>query len=452
MATIYQYLKGKLISPWVYRLSQRVEDRDVSGKLRLLEAECRSPFAERKETNRDLLVNMLEFAGENVPYYRDLFNDIDFDPQEIKKDFKYFYNLPYLTKDIVREQGERMLADGWQNEKQHHMKTGGSTGKSAIIYYGQEDADWSSAVTLYSRASIGKRHSMFEMHFASRFPDVFPLKARLKEFAKCFSMNRYNVFFDALDDSGLEEIWKTVKAKKPYLVHAHPSTLYALAMYVGRVYGPSKAFEVFESSGELLDANKRSVISKNLKCRVVDRYGLAEFGVVAYQVNDSDLGMSVHDTVVFPEMRKLDGEKESPEIVMTSLKNTMMPLIRYRSGDRGELIEGEDGYFLTNMTGRIHDLVPIGSVNYPTHYIQDLLDRISGVEEFQVLLRDKEPVRLNLVLESWANADELKGRISEWWKGDVEIHIIRNDELLRVGWRDKFRYVIDQRGCTDKLN
>ena len=444
MATIYQFLKGNLISPWFYRLSQAIEKRDVSSKLKLFSTECQWPFSERKEMNKQALIDMLEYAGKHVPYYRDLYKEIEFDPQQIKKDFKYFYNLPYLTKDIVREQGERLLADGWQYKKQHPMKTGGSTGKSVIIYYGQEDADWSSAVTIYSRASIGKKHSLFEMHFASRFPEKFSTKARLKEFAKTFAMNRYNVFFDALNEKSLEAIWKQIKKKKPYLLHAHPSTIYALALYVGKKYGPSKAFTVFESSGELLDKNKRKVIAENLQCQVVDRYGLAEFGVVAYQTSKESIEMEVYDTLVFPEMRKLNGEAQTPEIVLTGLKNAMMPLIRYRTGDRGQLEERDDGYKLKDMTGRIHDLISIGGVDYPTHYIQDLLDRIGGVEEFQLVLQTDAPILLKLVLEPRANAEDIKQRVTVWWKGDVDIEVVSNEDLIRVGWREKFRYVVEQ--------
>ena len=444
MATIYQALKGRVISPLLYQMAQIFENRHISEKYQKISEEYRVPFSERKEINRQSLIDMLEFAGKNVPYYRDLFEEIDFDPQEMKTDFTYFYQLPYLTKDIIREQGERMLADGWQAKKQHHMKTGGSSGKSAIIYYGQDDADLSSAVTLYSRNSIGKKHSMFEMHFASRFPEKFPLKARAKEYFKCFSMNRYNVFFDSLSDEGLEDIWRQIKRKKPYLVHAHPSTIYALAQYVGQTYGPQKVFEVFESSGELLDSNKREAIAKNLQCKVVDRYGLAEFGVVAYQKNNDAIEMAVYDTVVFPEMRKLDGETETPEIVMTGLKNNMMPLIRYRTGDRAELEERDEGYILKNMTGRIHDLVEINGENFPTHYIQDVLDRAGGIQEFQLVIRSGQVALLKLVLEPWAVADNIEASLLKWWKGGVEIDFVENVDLERVGWREKFRHVVEE--------
>jgi phenylacetate-CoA ligase len=149
-------------------------------------------------------------------------------------------------------------------------------------------------------------------------------------------------------------------------------------------------------------------------------------------------------TLVFPEISKFSNEVPTPEIVLTGLKNTMMPLIRYRTGDRGQLEERGDGYKLNNMTGRIHDLIPIAGVDYPTHYIQDLLDRIGGIEEFQVVLRTEKPILLMLVLESWANVDEIKLSVVAWWKGDVEIQVVGTEDLIRIGWRDKFRYVVNE--------
>ena len=132
-------------------------------------------------------------------------------------------------------------------ELRHHAcKTGGSTGISTIIYYDQEAADYSSAVTLYTRERIGKKKYKSELHFACRFPDLVESEWPSREDWKCFAMNRSNIFFDRIDDTGLEEIWRKLQRRRPYLVHEHPSTIYALACYVERLYGRGKVFEIFE--------------------------------------------------------------------------------------------------------------------------------------------------------------------------------------------------------------
>jgi phenylacetate-CoA ligase len=116
---------------------------------------------------------------------------------------------------------------------------------------------------------------------------------------------------------------------------------------------------------------------------VVDRFGNAEFGIVAYErLREPEHKLLVYDAIVWPETRS--HESGHQELVLTSLRNDAMPLIRYRSGDLGELLTTAEGFYIRNIVGRVHDLVRIGQVHYPTHYIQDLLDRIGGVDEFQL--------------------------------------------------------------------
>jgi phenylacetate-CoA ligase len=376
-----------------------------------------------------------------VPYYRDILTAINFKPAKLRDDFSYFQEIPFLTKDILIEQGHRMIREDSANYRSHVFKTGGSTGKSALIYYDQEALDWSSAVTLYARNRIGHKNWKSEVHFASRFPEEFPLRDRIKENIKCFIMNRSNVFFDSLDDESLGTIWARLKQLRPNLVHAHPSTIYALAIWAKKNNKTEKLFNVFESSGELLDAKKRSAIAEALRCEVVDRYGLAEFGVVAYQFG-SDNDFQVFDSFVFPEAELFGSELPSPELVFTGLTNYFMPLIRYRTGDRGELMESDKGIFIRNITGRIHDFVLINNKQYPTHYVQDVLDRVGGVLEFQVLDSGGR-LRLNLVPEGGINEEAIVRKIREYWGDAFEINFVDYSDLVSVGWRDKFRYVVN---------
>jgi phenylacetate-CoA ligase len=444
MERLFRFLVAKLISPWFYFAAEKIEGRNISAKLRLIESEYEKDYQLRKTQNRVALIELVEFAGKHVPYYRELFREIGFEPSDLTTNFENFSKIPFLTKEIIRSEGDRLLVDGCQNTKLYKMKTGGSTGQSAIISYSQDDADFSSAITLYSRSSIGMKKNMPEVHFASRFPEKFPLKDRLKEHAKTLAMNRANIFVDSIDDKNLARVWRKLKNCRPYLVHAHPSTIYALALYVKKYYGPSKAFEVFESSGELLDHNKRKTISEALCCNVVDRYGLAEFGIVAYQNDKSSNDLRVYDTYVFPEMYHYNNGANEPELVFTSLRNRTMPLIRYRTGDRGTLMEGNDGFKIKEITGRIHDFIFIGGTKYPTHYIQDVLDRIGGVEEFQIFIGKDGRNTLKLVLESEVNSIDTIHKIQTWWGKDIQIQQISHDELARVGWRDKFRYVVKE--------
>jgi phenylacetate-coenzyme A ligase PaaK-like adenylate-forming protein len=392
------------------------------------------------------------------------------------------------------------------------------------------------------------------------------------EYIKCKSLNRINISTHSFDDVDLEYFLKQIKKANAYYLEAHPSTLYALAMYIKKndIKFIKPLFNVFESTGEVLDSIKRKAIEQYIGCKVYDRYGNAEFGVVAHETDYSKHSLKVIDFMVYPEkfdytqvdkehLLKRDEEgkitsfptlkiekiwktrpdlqeflpyglttqsielwkwwinwgfneykeksrlpnelaylsidkyviaflieviwvdridlqeafpnvsensdefikwwKESgineyieieendnkyKELVLTTLTNSAMPLIRYRTGDLIESLEKkDDGFYISNIQGRLHDLITIDNKTYPTHYIQDLLDRVGNIIEFQVEMTDDKTI-LYLVVPDKTQEDRIKEKLRSWWES-IDIKFVELYELKKVGWRDKFRYVIDSR-------
>lgn len=431
-------LKGIVSANVAYPFAQRFEKRDVSSKLKELRSHYRLSLSERLSLARKRLAEMVAYAGHEVPYYQDLFKASKFDPENLKKDVSYLNDLPLLTKDIIREQGERLLSRSLDGIRHHACKTGGSTGLSAVVYYDQPAADYSSAVTLFCRETVGNTKRQPELHFACRFPDVDYSEWPIREDFKGFAMNRSNIFFDRLDDIGLEEIWQTLLLRRPYMVHGHPSTIYALACYIERVKSQTKAFEVFEPSGELLEPYQREKIAAVFQCRVVNRYGLAELGVMAYEL-DGVPGMRVLESEGWPESIS---SEQGPQLVFTGFRNRLMPLIRYQTGDLAEVDLGDKGFVLKNVVGRIHDVVTLDGVEYATHTIQDMLDhRIGGIQEFQINVRNGKPL-LKLVPEHHANPENISAKVKHYWGDAFELQFVGHEDFIRVGRHAKFRHVV----------
>lgn len=438
-----QYGQGWLSALIAYPLAEQMEKRDIRSKRKELRTHYRQPFSQRKRLAQTRLAEIAIFAGEQVPYYKELFARQGFDPAKLVGDMRYLQDLPFLTKDIVREQGSRMFSRPLEGLRHHDMKTGGSTGLSAHFFYDQEAMDYAAAVTLYARERIGKSKHRFELHFACRFPGT-PVAAKwTREDWKCLAMNRSNIFFDRLDAQGLDEMWQTLKQRSPYLIHGHPSTIYALACHVEEKYGRSKAFEVFESSGELLEPHQREKIAHTLQCRVVNRYGLAELGVMAYELKGCDGGLQVLDSEGWAESIPFDdAQNEEEELVFTGFRNQLMPLLRYRTGDIAHVGERDDGFYLTKVVGRIHDMVSINGIAHPTHHIMDMLDhRVGGIQEFQIDLRTT-PATLRIVPELQASSEEIRTKIQGFWGQGFEVQFVSPDAFVRVGRHQKFRHLV----------
>lgn len=434
-------VKGVASAYLAYPIAEKRENRHISSKLKELRKYYKLPFSERIIIARNTLADTMLFAKSEVPYYRDLFKKINFDPEMVRKDIQYIEDLPYLDKTIIREQGDRLYSRSLDKNRSHLRKTGGSTGQSAMIYYDQAGIDYSAAVALYARERVGKKKYKVELHLACRFPDQVDLSWPTREDFKCFAMNRSNIFFDRIDDVGLQEIWEIIDRRRPFLVHEHPSTIYALACYIERCYGTKKSFEVFESSGELLQPYMREKIAKVFQCRVIDRYGLAELGIMAYELDGHEHGLQVLESEGWPESRSLaDG---GHELVFTGFRNRLMPLIRYVTGDRAKVLQTDNGLLLTDVVGRIHDVVPLGGALYPTHHIMDMLDhRIGGIQEFQIDLRSGGKPVLRIVKEPEADAIAIQIKIESYWPNAFLIEFVGHEDFVRVGVRSKFRHVV----------
>ena len=557
-----------LYSYILYPILEKYQKRDIRSKVKTLNTFEQMSVDKRQKNIQQNLYTIFKEASIHVPYYRDLFYQIRFSPESILEDIKNIQKVPYLTKEIIQREGDRLLSNKYPRNTLHERKTGGSTGTSTLIYYSQESLDWTAASNLHAISWTGKKRHMREVHFSSLFPETFPFQDRVKEAIKCRALNRTNITTHAFNDADLALIVKQIKQAKPYYVEGHPSTIYAVTQYL-RKQPPLKKplFDVFESTGEVLDDKKREMIEKYVGCRVYDRYGNAEFGVVAHEQNDSNHRLRVLESMVYPEifdpyaskddalgldeegvlstrltpnleriwksrpdlqkaypygltaqsfemwgwwchwghkeyntehilplqliddridlperlkvLKELiwntrtdlqnafpypledqsfgewwanDGFRayydlskipENNELVLTTLTNDAMPLIRCRTGDMIESLEVSDnGTYIGGIIGRVHDLVTIGDKSYPTHYLQDVLDRLGNIVEFQVYNKTSDVIVLHLVVPHEPAREGIVSRLKSWWGDHVEIKFIDLDDLEKVGWREKFRYLI----------
>lgn len=422
-----------------YKFSELYQNRSILCKLSKLRNYYSMPSANRKSLQEQKARRIIEYAAATVPYYRELFSKISFDPAKLKKDISFIKDIPLLTKDDIREHNKRLLSEAYKGPT-HARKTGGSTGAHVTIYYGRDDLDWTAAVNLLVTEWAGRKPWHREMHFASEFFSPIPFKDKLREHFKTIAMNRVNVFTSSLDDRCLHDVYNKIERFRPFLIQCHPSTMYNLALYLSaNKIRSAGIFKVFESTGELLTERQADVIKNIFRCRIYNRFGNAEFGVVAYGDGVSYSDLLILDNVVFAESLGLDGENE---IVLTGLQNYCMPLIRYRTGDLGTVYESPSGCRLTDIYGRIHDTIQVNGKSYPTHFIQDLIDRIDGVNDFQVVVTPSGKPQLRLVLRSHELQGTVSSRLGQWLGNEFEINFIRPEDLILSGRRSKFRHVV----------
>jgi phenylacetate-CoA ligase len=135
----------------------------------------------------------------------------------------------------------------------------------------------------------------------------------------------------------------------------------------------------------------RARIEEGWKARTFDHGGMTEMGAYGYEcaeqsglhVNESEFILEVVDPVTAEPA--MDGE-----LVLTNLGRIGSPMIRYRTGDRVRLAEGNcpcgrsfrrlEGGIL----GRLDDMLIVRGVNVFPAAIEGVVRRFPAIEEFQI--------------------------------------------------------------------
>lgn len=432
---MFRYFNGYVLFP----LLERVAKRDISAKLkqlRMFEA------ADRKfqlETQRANLHKILLHCQNHIPYYKDLFQKHSFHIDKVKKDINFIKDLPILTKAIVRENTDRLKLPN----AHHARKTGGSTGQSVHFFYDNEGLDWTSAINFMAYEMVNHKIYKKDCHISSELGiEPIDLKHKFLDWLRLISQNRKRLMVSSFSDVDLARTFEDLKSTKPYLLQGHPSSAFAIADYIKRKKIKTQKYcNIFEPSGEMITPKMAETIQDYLGAKVVNRYGNAEFGVMAHsKLEDPFIRLKVFESAFFIE------ECNQTNIITSGLTNYGMPLLRYDTGDIATVNVESDGTYIYDIRGRIHDCVTINKKAFPTHFIMDYLDhKVKGVRQFQILLKKGVNPQLNIVSEDIKDEVRIKKEVLKKWPKGLEVNFIQYNDLEKVGWRQKFRHIIDQR-------
>ncbi len=172
-----------------------------------------------------------------------------------------------------------------------------------------------------------------------------------------------------------KETVRKIENINPLVLESYPSILLAIAEEVYNLkLSNDLNIKYAISYGENLTPYQRIQIEKKLNCKVFNRYGLEEVGVIGSECTEHD-GFHINDETFILEIIDDSGTEVTPgelgKVIITDLSNYAMPFIRYDTGDRGYLvlkkcacglaglklkIEGRHGAFLNLESGDVHHL------------------------------------------------------------------------------------------------
>jgi phenylacetate-CoA ligase len=423
-------------------LAERFAGRKIQERVAYLEEWKRVFLIEKQKKYEDALTNVLLYASVHVPYYRDLFRRIKFDPEKLRLDLAWINDVPHLTKEIVMMQPDRFISDEFEHRALIERKTSGSTGLTLSFFYSQSELDLASAVLRYLDRAAGKSLGEKEVYLRLVSPDekISSLRNRLEDKFKDYVLNRHTIEINELSTYEAKRCLNLMCIRRPYSVYALRSTFESLLRLSEESGLCRDICKSYISTGETLERRSAEFIASAVGCDVFNRYGNAEFGAVAQSKTDTQ---SLHfvDGLVWPENFTVEGK---PEIVLTTLPGRAMPLIRYRTGDLGNVCpDGQGGFILNNVMGRLHDLVHVGERSYTSAYFSDFFQRHFAVHDFQVVEGSGEnSLEFRVVTDRPEEIELMSSALEQLLGQDVRVVRIRLSDLIRRGRQMKFSHVI----------
>lgn len=302
-------------------------------------------------------IDILRYAYDNTVFYREFYNSVGLEPGDIKSENDWD-KVPSVTKDMVRERGNDMIAGGMNGDVFRRFAqmnaTGGSTGRPLLVYcdkrYDNNDYwHWRHRGWWLGRelgkplsddvAVLGQNQA-----FVWRAGGLGMSDKVIARMRRIFYPTMY--FYLNAQDMSEENVERFINEVNEYGVgylHAYTGAAQQLAeeMLKGHMAFKSKPRVVSVTCTPLTE-DVRKVIEAAFDAPVFDVYGCNETNWLSVGCRADKHGMHVLDDLCHIDLVNEDGkaihDEQEGSVLATSFENRVCPFIKYALGDRTHFI------------------------------------------------------------------------------------------------------------------
>lgn len=422
-------------------LYDKINKRELLGEYKKLLKNSPPDWNAIHEYQRNCAQSILEYATRNVPFYRNVLKEKHISPTDISP-WEIINSLPIATKDLFRSNFDDFISDEYQNTKKiHFYYTGGSTGQPSRIAVDEHYMNFRWAMIYYNLTWIG-----YKLGDCHGFIYGSNLDAKeqcsLRQRGQHWLMNSFQVNAFYFNNNNLKSFANRCLRKKPKFIIGFASALIEFAKYVEN-NNLSIQFDFVESTAEFLSGEAQQKIEEVFHCKVYNRYGCREVGNIAHEcifrnglhINWQSVYVEIINKGKYPWLGQ-----EYGDIVITSLKNKGMPLIRYFVGDIGKI---ENAACPCGMTSprlylggfRSIDILYTTDGGMVSAAPLSLTTRdLYSIMKIQYVQKSLKYLEVNVVTD---HADDntirttLEGRLKNIFGNEMEIHFNFVDDIAR---------------------
>jgi phenylacetate-CoA ligase len=386
---------------------------------RLVDREFRS-LDEHNAWECSSVAQIVRFAATQVPYYEALFRRHGLDSRDITEPAR-LAALPMLHKQAILDQFDtfrpRVFPEG--HEVTSYAKSSGTTGPPVTIMQNQQTANL--FAMLKQRELRWFRFNPERQYAAIRWPTDLPAKSTEEAseedithqlpswpyLGRYFETGPY-IAYSLANSIDKQKQW--LDTHRPEYLVSYAPALEHLA-FVFEDTDPPDYLRGVESISMQLTPDMERRITRTMGVPVHQNYGLNEIGMVA-SMCPVGKRFHVHTEHCLVEIVDKDGKPCAPgqlgRILVTTMNNTAMPLIRYDTDDLAVPLDGPCPCGRTlpsfgEIRGRYRHYVslPEGLLEY-AQFIRQVLERtphelMCGLRQFQIHLSRENIFELRLV-------------------------------------------------------
>jgi phenylacetate-coenzyme A ligase PaaK-like adenylate-forming protein len=417
------------------------------------------------------LIGLLHFASGHSPFYHDRLAELSV------KSLGDFARVPLLDRtDIYNNtppENENLLTAPL--EKAYVFASGGSTGAPKFSYYSY--AEWDEVTTIlsgiYQMAGITEHDTVGNLFMAGNMWTSFIVANEALEKIGCVTL-------PIAGNADIDLIMRYIRIFRPDALIGLPNILLKIAEMVEKERPGEIVIQKILYGGEHMSAEAGAYLRRVLKTETIISAGYASVdgGPIGYQCQRCTGGVHhlLYDyqflEVLNPETHEPVSDGAPGELIITNLKRRLMPIIRYRTGDMGRMLEGRCQCGrrtpLFELLGRCDDVLRVGTVSiYPddiegalvpfpevSHIFQVVAEPLGAKDRLLVRaeLKDlnkpidrREPLEEKIRAEILRRDEELAEALREGWLGDLAVELVPSGTIPRIRRTGKIRKAVDLR-------
>ena len=359
---------------------------------------------------------------------------------------KNWTSIPVLTKRDLQQPLTNRLTQGYTKKNCQINNTSGSSGYPLSFAKDQfcHALSWSIFMDRYSWHDLDLNTSKQARFYGIPLDTINYYKERLKD--KLSNRFRFSVF--DMSDKQLAKNVKLISKSNYQYLYGYSNALTLFGKYLEReniiLKEKCKSLKACIATSETLFTNDKKLLEKQFGVSIINEYGCAELGLIAFQntkdewlINSDDLYIEILDT-----NNNILPHGKQGRIVITSLYNKAHPFIRYDTGDIGTLSKNStlSKPILESLAGRTNDTLklPSGKIaaGFTMYYVtKTVIEDASKIKEFML-----EQFKLDTFKVSYVAEEELteiqkttvKKALDDYLEPGLNVSFERKESLERA--------------------